>query len=182
MTNRINRRDFIRISTAAGAIGLTLPALINAHSLQPGAQSPKPLTSYDDQVNELLARMTLEEKIGQMTQAEQDALKDQGDIETYFLGSLLSGGSSDPKAGNSLEAWTNLYDRLQSRAMKTRLAIPLLYGIDAVHGHNNVLGATVFPHNVGLGCTRNPRLVEAAAHVTAEEVRATGIQWTFAPC
>jgi beta-glucosidase len=75
-----------------------------------------------------------------------------------------------------------MYDRYQTVAMKSRLAVPILYGVDAVHGHNNVLGATVFPHNIGLGCTRNPRLVEQAARVTAEEVRATGIQWTFAPC
>jgi beta-glucosidase len=182
MTKRINRRDFIKISTTAGAIGLALPSLLHARPHLASGQTIKPLASYDPQVNELISRMTLEEKIGQMTQAEQDALKDQGDIETYFLGSLLSGGSSDPKAGNSLDAWTELYDRLQSRAMKTRLAIPLLYGIDAVHGHNNVLGATVFPHNIGLGCTRNARLVEEAARVTAREVRATGIQWTFAPC
>jgi beta-glucosidase len=126
--------------------------------------------------------MTLDEKIGQMTQAEQDALQNIEDVEKYFLGSLLSGGSSDPKAGNSLEAWTDLYDGYQQHALKTRLAIPLLYGIDAVHGHNNVLGAVIFPHNIGLGCTRNPRLVENAARITAEEVRATGINWTFAPC
>lgn len=181
MTKKINRREFIKVSTAAGAVGLTLPALVNA-SQASAAAAVKPLSSYDRQAQELLSRMTLEEKIGQMTQAEQDALKDRDDIEKYFLGSLLSGGSSDPKAGNSLEAWTNLYDSLQARALKTRLAIPILYGIDAVHGHSNVLGATVFPHNIGLGCTRNPRLVERAARVTAEEVRATGIQWTFAPC
>jgi beta-glucosidase len=180
MTKKINRRDFIKISTAAGAMSLAFPSLIDA--AQSGAMSIKPLSSYDGKVREILSRMTLEEKIGQMTQAEQDALHDRGDIEKYFLGSLLSGGSSDPKAGNSLEAWTNLYDSLQARALKTRLAIPLLYGIDAVHGHSNVLGATVFPHNIGLGCTRNPGLVERAARVTAEEVRATGIQWTFAPC
>jgi beta-glucosidase len=126
--------------------------------------------------------MTLEEKIGQMTQAEQDALNDVNDIQKYFLGSLLSGGGSDPKAGNSLDNWIDMYDGYQANALKTRLAIPILYGADAVHGHNNVLGAVIFPHNVGLGCTRNPQLVESAARVTAEEVRATGINWTFAPC
>ena len=126
--------------------------------------------------------MTLEEKIGQMTQAEQNALVDVGDIENLFLGSLLSGGSSDPKTGNSVEAWTDMYDSYQKRAMRTRLGIPLLFGIDAVHGHNNVLGAVIFPHNIGLGCTGNSALVESAARVTAEEVRATGINWTFAPC
>src|SRR5215471_17212464 len=90
--------------------------------------------------------------------------------------------SSDPKEGNSLEAWTNLYDRLQAHTKNTRLKIPILYGIDAVHGHNNVLGAVVFPHNIGLGCTRNAALIEKVGRITAEEVRATGIQWAFAPC
>ncbi len=126
--------------------------------------------------------MTLDEKIGQMTQADQKFLKSVDDIETYHLGSLLSGGDSDPKSGNDLVSWTDLYDNYQKRALSTRLRIPLLYGIDAVHGHNNVLGATIFPHNIGLGCTRNADLVEKAARVTAEEVRATGIHWAFAPC
>jgi beta-glucosidase len=146
------------------------------------ATKPKPLSSYDPQIKPILAKMTLEEKIGQMTQPEQSALKDQADIENYFVGSLLSGGDSDPKEGNSLQAWTDLYDRLQAHTKNTRLKIPILYGIDAVHGHNNVLGAVVFPHNIGLGCTRNPALIEKVERITAEEVRATGIQWAFAPC
>jgi beta-glucosidase len=182
MTKKINRREFIKATTAVGALGLACPAMVAALPAQRKTGLPKPFSSYDGQVRELLSRMTLEEKIGQMTQAEQDALKDVKDVETYFLGSLLSGGSSDPKAGNSLQAWTDLYDGYQTRALKTRLAIPLLYGIDGVHGHNNVLGAVVFPHNIGLGCTRNPQLIERAARITAEEIRATGIQWTFAPC
>src|SRR5713226_7248872 len=130
----------------------------------------------------LLAGMSLDEKIGQMTQPDQMFLKSLDDIDTYHLGSLLSGGDSDPKSGNDLGSWTDLYDTYQSRALKTRLRIPLLYGIDAVHGHNNVLGSVVFPHNIGLGCTRNAGLVERAARITAEEVRATGINWAFAPC
>jgi len=145
----------------------------------PAAQ--RPLSSYDSQVRALLAQMTLEEKLGQMTQAEQDALKDVNDIQKFFLGSLLSGGSSDPKAGNSLAAWTDMCDGYQEHALKTRLAIPILYGADAVHGHNNVLGAVVFPHNIGLGCTRNPQLVESAGRITALEVRATGVNWTLLP-
>ncbi len=99
-----------------------------------------------------------------------------------FLGAFLSGGTSDPKSGNSVKDWTDHYDALQERTQKTRLRIPILYGIDAVHGHSNVLGATLFPHNIGMGCTRNPSLVERAARITAIETRATGIQWTFAPC
>ncbi len=90
--------------------------------------------------------------------------------------------SSDPKSGNGLLDWTNLYDSLQSRSQNTRLRIPILFGIDAVHGHSNVLHAVIFPHNIGLGCTRSPKLVEEAARITAVEVRATGINWTFAPC
>src|SRR5687767_13423419 len=140
-----------------------------------------PFAPYDAQAGQLLARMTLEEKIGQMVQAEQDKLKDVDDIRTYALGSLLSGGDSDPKT-NSFADWRDLYDRYQQVAVKSRLGIPILYGVDAVHGHNNVLGAVLFPHNIGLGCTRNPKLVEQAARITAKEVRATGINWTFAPC
>jgi beta-glucosidase len=150
---------------------------------QPGAvPKPRKFSSFDPQANQLLGRMTLEEKIGQMTQPDQTFLKSDDDIARYALGSVLSGGNSDPKEGNSLEAWTNMYDRYQSQALKSRLAIPLLYGVDAVHGHNNVLGAVIFPHNVGLGATRNPALIERIARITAEEVRATGINWTFAPC
>jgi beta-glucosidase len=126
--------------------------------------------------------MTLEEKIGQMTQADLAHLGDLTDIKKYFLGSVLSGGDSDPTEGNSLAAWTDTYDRCQEKALETRLAIPILYGVDAVHGHSNVLGAVIFPHNIGLGCTRNPELVEEIGRITAEEVRATGTQWTFAPC
>ncbi|HJQ70735.1 MAG TPA: glycoside hydrolase family 3 N-terminal domain-containing protein [Blastocatellia bacterium] len=162
-----------------GLLCTSLPAAEPAGSAPPASRR---LSSYDSEVDLVLAKMTLEEKVGQMTQAEQDALKDVKDVQTYSLGSLLSGGNSDPKAGNSLEAWTEMYDRYQSLAMKSRLGIPILYGVDAVHGHNNVLGAVVFPHNIGLGCTRNAALVERAARITAKEVRATGINWTFAPC
>jgi beta-glucosidase len=184
---KINRRHFIGSSALAAGATMLTPTIIEAlgRSTITAMRTPatqRPLTSYDGKVRELLSQMTLEEKIGQMTQAEQDALKDVNDIQKYFLGSLLSGGGSDPKAGNSLNAWTDMYDRYQAHALKTRLAIPIIYGVDAVHGHNNVLGAVNFPHNIGLGCTRNPKLVESAARVTAEEVRATGINWTFAPC
>ena len=123
--------------------------LLSRHSS--AASEPKPLSSFDPQVKALLARMTLDEKIGQMTQPDQEALKDPADIEKYFLGSLLSGGSSDPKDGNSLVAWTNLYDNYQKHTSLTRLKIPILYGVDAVHGHNNVLGAVIFPHDIPRG-------------------------------
>lgn len=143
---------------------------------------PELFSSYDEQVKELLSRMTLEEKIGQMIQTDQEHLRDPADIEKYYIGSILSGGNSDPAEGNSLQAWTDRYDQLQGYALKTRLGIPILYGIDAVHGHSNVLGAVIFPHNIGLGCTRDPELVEKISRITATEMRTTGIQWTFAPC
>src|ERR1043165_2238798 len=128
--------------------------------------------------------MTLEEKIGQMCQAEHGALKSPDDIGKYFLGSLLSGGGSGPKKKENytLAGWTDMVEGYQKQALKTRLAIPLLYGVDAVHGHNNIPGATVFPHNIALGCARDEKLVEQIARITAEEVRATGINWAFAPC
>lgn len=142
----------------------------------------KDLMDYDAQAKELLSKMTLEEKIGQMTQPEQDkVLANQGDMQKYFIGSVLSGGDSDPVKDNSLEEWTLLFDRVQDEAMQTRLKIPALYGIDAVHGHSNVLGAVIFPHNIALGCTGDAELVEKIGKITAKEMRATGIHWTFAP-
>ena len=148
----------------------------------PAAAPARRLSSFDPQVLKLLATMTLDEKLGQMAQPDQQFLKTPDDIKNYSLGSLLSGGDSDPKAGNGLTAWTDLCDGYQKIALTTRLRIPLLYGIDAVHGHNNVIGATIFPHNIGLGCTRSAELVERAARITSEEVRATGANWAFAPC
>lgn len=138
--------------------------------------------SADAQAEKLLSQMTLDEKIGQMTQADMLALKDKSDVQKYFLGSVLSGGSSDPANGNSPAAWRDAVAQFNAEALKTRLKIPLLYGIDAVHGNNNIEGAVIFPHNIGLGATGNPKLVERAERVTAEEMLGIGVQWAFAPC
>ena len=137
--------------------------------------------SVESKVDALLAQMTLDEKVGQMVQVDLAALHDKADVQTYFLGSMLSGGDSDP-SDNSGQTWLKTVSEYQAMALKTRLKIPLLYGIDAVHGHNNIDGAVIFPHNIGLGATHNPKLVEKAARVTAEEVAGTGIHWAFAPC
>jgi len=137
--------------------------------------------AIDARVEDLLSRMSLDEKIGQVTQAEHKSLANVSDIATYHLGSLLSGGGSAP-AINTPTGWANMYDSYQSQALTTPLGIPLIYGIDAVHGHNNVRGAVIFPHNIGLGCTRNPELVEEVSRIVAKEVAGTGIDWTFAPC
>lgn len=166
---------------------LFLPLLVACEERsQPTSRSDKiiyndPAYPIDERVEDLLSRMTLAEKIGQMTQAERQALSSENDIRAYHLGSVLSGGGSAPSP-NVPSEWADMYDSFQASAMKTRLAIPLIYGIDAVHGHNNVYGAVIFPHNIGLGCTRNPDLVEQATRATAEEVAGTGIDWTFAPC
>ncbi len=166
----LNRRELL-----TGSLGLL------ASACSPGTPG-RGLARFDPQVDPLLRTLSLDEKIGQMTQPDQMYLKNLDDIERYHLGSILSGGDSDPKSGNDLNSWTDLYDHFQSRALATKRRIPLIYGIDALHGHNNVIGAVIFPHNIGLGCTRDARLVEQAARITAEEVRATGIQWAFAPC
>ena len=144
-----------------------------------GQQNRQP--AVDVKVEDLLRQMTLDEKIGQMTQVDMNGMKNKADIQKYFIGSMLSGGGSDP-ADITAAGWAKAYDEFQSWALKTRLAIPLIYGIDAVHGHNNVDGAVIFPHNIGLGATRNAELVEKAARATAVEIAGTGMNWAFAPC
>jgi beta-glucosidase len=166
----------------AALLGFAVYLIIWQRSMPPARQEL--FTNFDPQAKVLLAQMTLDEKIGQMCQPDQSYLKDPADIGKYFLGSLLSGGGSGPKDKSqyTMQGWANMVDGYQAEALKTRLAIPLLYGVDDVHGHNNIPGAVVFPHNIGLGCTRDPALVERVERVTAEEVRATGINWGFAPC
>ncbi len=133
-------------------------------------------------VDSLLALMTLEEKIGQMVQVDHLAIKGhEQDIPGMLLGSILFGGSSDPE-DNSPEQWLALCKKYQEYTLRSKLKIPLLIGIDAVHGHNNVDGAVIFPHNIGLGATRNPELVQKIGKATAEEMIATGFNWAFAPC
>jgi beta-glucosidase len=141
-----------------------------------------PRLPTEQRVADLISRMTLEEKVGQMTQTERyQVFDDETPITAYGLGSILSGGGSTP-AENTPEAWADMVDRFQRAALDTRLGIPLLYGIDSVHGDGNMLGATVFPHNIGLGATRDPALVREISHIAASETRASGPQWTFAPC
>src|SRR6185503_1252831 len=130
-------------------------------------------------VEELLKQMTLDEKIGQMTQVKKDSIR-PGDITKYFIGSILSGGGGSP-ANNTVRDWYTMVEGFQNEALETRLGIPILYGVDAVHGHGNLLNATVFPHNIGLGAAHDPELMEKIGRATAEEMLATGIPWNFAP-
>lgn len=136
-----------------------------------------------DKALALLSQMTLEEKVGQMLLVEQASLGDINNLERYHVGALLSGGGSGPQgANNNRQGWANLIANYQNRALQTRLKIPLIYGIDAIHGNNNVPGATVFPHNIGLGATRDSSLVRQIARATAQETKAIGANLTFAPC
>ncbi len=137
--------------------------------------------TVEERVEDLLSRMTIEEKVGQMIQGERGSDNVLNNISTYYLGSINSGGGSTPYP-NTPESWADMYDSLQGRAMSTRLGIPIVYAIDAVHGHNNAYGAAIFPHNIGLGCTRDSILVEKIGKITAMEVSATGLNWTCAPC
>ncbi|XVF06614.1 hypothetical protein REPUB_Repub06bG0064500 [Reevesia pubescens] len=132
-------------------------------------------------IKDLIGRMTLEEKIGQMVQIERNVASAEV-MRKYFIGSVLSGGGSVPAPQASAKVWINMVNEFQKGALSTRLGIPMIYGIDAVHGHNNVYKATIFPHNIGLGATRDPELVKKIGAATALEVRATGIQYAFAPC
>jgi len=133
----------------------------------------------EDRVEDLLSRMTIRDKIGQMTQVEKNSIFPE-DIAFLGIGSLLSGGGGSP-AENTPEAWAAMVDGYQEYALDGPLGIPLIYGVDAVHGHNNVKGATVFPHNIGLGAANDPELMRRIGEVTAAEVAATGIDWNFAP-
>jgi beta-glucosidase len=150
------------------------------------APTATPVPTYLDatqplpaRVSDLVERMTLEEKIGQMTQVEKNSITPD-DAGTYFIGSILSGGGGAPD-DNSVAGWQAMTRAFQEAALSTRLGIPLLYGVDAVHGHGNLYGATIFPHQIGLGATRNPDLMRQIGQATAEEILATGVTWNFAP-
>jgi beta-glucosidase len=164
-----------------------VPVVVAGLGLVPASAAFAALLPYQDpslpvatRVSDLLGRMSLDEKLGQMTQAERSAVTNT-QITQFRLGSLLSGGGSAPSP-NTATGWADMYDNFQNAALATPLGIPLIYGVDAVHGHNNVVGATIFPHNIGLGATRDTALVQNIGRATAEEVSGTGIDWDFSPC
>lgn len=172
------------LATAPMAAGQTNGAQADP-SAWPHAHSPEALTGprTEARVRELMAAMTLEEKVGQLIQADIGSIV-PADLQRYPLGSILAGGSSGPGGQDKAppETWLALATGFQSAATsRTGSRIPLLIGIDAVHGHTNIPGATVFPHNIGLGAAADPALVQAIAAATAQEVASTGFNWTFAP-
>lgn len=135
--------------------------------------------SINARVEQWLEKMTLAEKIGQMTQAEKNSITPQEVID-YAIGSVLSGGGGNPTPNNK-QTWRDLVSSYQEAALKSRLGIPLIYGVDAVHGHNNVVGAVIFPHNIGLGATRDADLVKRIGTITAKELLGTSVHWNFSP-
>lgn len=152
----------------------------------PAARYPVPVNpEWEARIVALLKRMTLEEKVGQLMQADLSAVT-PADVRTYHLGSVLNGGNSGPY-GNDFAPpadWLKLADEFYAASVDTsggRTGVPLIWGTDAVHGHSNIIGATLFPHNIGLGAMRDPDLIEKIGRATAMEIRATGQEWTFAP-
>ncbi|MGB3722401.1 MAG: exo 1,3/1,4-beta-D-glucan glucohydrolase [Pacificimonas sp.] len=161
------------------------PGIINP-DVWPEANSPIPEDpAIEARIADLLAKMTVEEKVGQVIQADIGSVT-PAEVREYNLGSVLNGGNSAPGGDNRTtpQAWLALADEFWIASTDTSdggLGIPALWGTDAVHGHNNIVGATVFPHNIGLGAANNPELMREIGHVTAEEIRITGQDWTFAP-
>jgi beta-glucosidase len=136
----------------------------------------------ETRVQSILQEMSLEQKVGQMVQGEIKWVS-PADVTKYHLGSVLNGGGSFPggKKNSSIDDWVNLADKYYKASMKTKAGIPVIWGTDAVHGHNNVIGATLFPHNIGLGAANDPELLKEIGAITAREVAVTGIDWIFAP-
>ncbi len=136
----------------------------------------------EQRIAAIVARMTLREKIGQMTQAEIRSVTPE-DVQRYSLGSVLNGGGAWPQMNRqaSVGDWLALAQRFHTASLASSAGIPVVWGTDAVHGHNNVFGATLFPHNIGLGAAQDPALVEQVGRAVGAAVRATGIRWVFAP-
>lgn len=150
----------------------------------PAAKSPEAITDPQTEatIASLLARMTIEQKVGQMIQADISAIT-PADLERYPLGSILAGGNSGPYGDERADAtkWVRMVAEFREASGKSGAGVPILFGVDAVHGHSNLPGATLFPHNIGLGAANDPALIERIGAVTAAEVAASGIEWTFAP-
>lgn len=163
------------------AVAAALVLLFSSPMMAQNATPPykDPTQSVDVRVDDLLGRMSLDEKLGQMTLVEKNGIRVE-DISGMYIGGLLSGGGESPTI-NMPQQWSAMVHHFQEEALKTPLGIPIIYGVDAVHGHNNVNGATIFPQQIGLGATRDPALLEQVGQVTAQEMIATGIYWDYSP-
>ncbi|PQO99334.1 beta-glucosidase [Massilia phosphatilytica] len=184
MTTHRNRTIRFAVASALAFAALCATAAPQIESWPHLKSAIAPDAAIEARVRDIVGRMTLAQKIGQMTQAELKAVTPD-DVRTYYLGSVLNGGGSWPHNDKHAHAadWLKLADAFYDASMATDMAIkvPMIWGTDAVHGHNNVYGATMFPHNIGLGAARDPELVQAIGAATGKAVRATGIAWVFGP-
>src|SRR5688572_5347624 len=193
------RGEFMRFrfhfAVAALALGASAAAQPDAPPAEGGVAHPEIWPAYDypvpqsaaneARITDLLGRMTLEEKIGQLVQADLCCVTPD-DVRRYNLGSVLNGGNSGPGGDDLAPAakWLEAADAFYAASVDTSddgVGIPIVWGTDAVHGHSNIVGATLFPHNIGLGAMRDPELIERIGAATAVEIRVTGQEWTFAP-
>ncbi len=161
---------------------LTVFSFIRTPSLPSlaSARYHDPELPIDDRIEDVLSRMSLDEKIGQMALVEKNSIQDPEDIPRYGLGAILSGAGGKPE-DNTPEGWRIMTDSFVALSRTSRTGIPILYGLDANHGHGNVPGATIFPHAIGIGAADNAALAARIAQITAEEVRATGANWIYGP-
>ncbi|WP_031298627.1 glycoside hydrolase family 3 protein [Sphingobium lactosutens] len=150
----------------------------------PKAHSPAAITdaATERAIDALLARMTIEQKVGQVVQGDISSVT-PADLARYPLGSILAGGNSGPYGDERADAatWARMVGDYRAASLKAGASVPILFGVDAVHGHSNVPGATIFPHNIGLGATHDPDLIHRIGQATAAEIAGSGIEWTFAP-
>lgn len=180
----------LTVTETGNRTGTELLSGSTSKTITVGSVTPGPTTlvpkcgtsgSLDERVADCLFKMSLADKVGQMAMGDHLELKGDDHVISFKLGALLAGGGHAPESGNLPEDWRKMVDHYQQQALSTDMGIPLLFGIDAIHGHNNVFGATIFPHNIGLGATRDTDLACRIGHATAVEVAATGINWTFSP-
>jgi beta-glucosidase len=166
------------------ATALLAPASTAAETWPRAVIPAAPDSALEARIRSIVASMTLEQKIGQMTQADIRSITPD-DVRRYYIGSILNGGGAWPSMDmhSGVGDWLKLSDAFYRASMSTdmKVKVPVIWGTDAVHGHNNVYGATLFPHNIGLGAAHDPALMQRIGRATAAQVRATGISWAFAP-
>ncbi len=170
--------DLNHLNRVLAQLIIVIGLVTSVHSQQKISENRDDL--MEKKIDSLLSEMTLDEKIGQMTQVRHFDDISEEDIATKFIGSVIH--TQGPLPGKNAQEWQDKFSHLQKLALSTRLGIPLIFGVDAVHGQNTYEGATIFPHNIGMGATGNTELVEKAARITAIETQATGFNWVFSPC
>lgn len=196
MTARIPRGFFAekKLPKVLGAVGIALVGmlvylysgrmeLLHREPLKPPPADAPYLQKHESaevRLQDLVSRMTLEEKIGQMALVDKNSIQDPDDVRAYGLGAVISGAGAKPDV-NTPKGWKTLVAGYSEISKASRLGIPIFYGVDAIHGHGNVPGAVIFPHAIGLGASYNPTLVESIARATAQELAATGVNWSFSP-